>query len=107
MPFNKKNKKKSEEKDNSLAKALGFSQEIADKILPDVHEILHESRDHSKALLKLNEKYDDNQLLFAAYAYGRMVEHHSDGCKAIAISGKDLFEGLEKAVREFVEQKGK
>lgn len=75
MPFSK-NKKQQE--DNSLARALGFSDKRADEIIDRAHKLVHEAKNHHKALLELNGRFNDNELLFAAYAYGRIVEGHED-----------------------------
>lgn len=100
MPFNKKTAKKRE---NSLPEALGFTDDRADDIAGFVHDVLHEEDGHHNALLKLNKEFDDNELLFAAYVYGRMVEGHCD-VQAIEIKGSDIIDALEKTVKEFVKQ---
>jgi hypothetical protein len=92
MPFNHKNK--TSEKNNSLPNALGFSEKRADEILTICHKIVHNHNGHHKALLELNGRFNDNELLFAAYAYGRMAEGHSS---------HGMPEGLEEAIEEFAE----
>jgi hypothetical protein len=75
MPFSQKNK--TSEKNNSLPIALGFSEKRADEILEKCHELIHNHKGHHRALLELNGRFNDNELLFAAYAYGRIAEGHT------------------------------
>lgn len=92
MPFHKN--KKDESRNDSLAQALGFSDKKADEILERVHKIVHKEGGHHTALLELNGRFNDNELLFAAYAYGRMVEGHQ---------GHEIPEELKEAIEEFAE----
>jgi uncharacterized coiled-coil DUF342 family protein len=103
MPFTKQNKK-DESRQDSLAQALGFSDKRADEILDGVHDLLHEAGNHHDALKALYEKYNDNELLFAAYAYGRMVEGHETKVEKLLGEAsdeiKEFLEGFSKFMSE-------
>lgn len=104
MPFNKKNKPK-EEKIDSLTEALGISDDRAEKIAKKVHALLHKHNNHHSVLVELNENLDDNELLFAAYAYGRMVEDHENSPE-IPQSVMDELDGVVKKFFDFLGEKG-
>lgn len=103
MPFNKKSKPK--EDNDSLPQALGIDEKRADLILQKVHALLHKHDNVYTVLVELNENLNDNELLYAAYAYGRMVEGH----QSIEID-EDIMEKLDETVKgfmSFLDKKGR
>lgn len=77
MPFSKKTKPE-EKKAPSLPEALGITDNRANLIAKKVHFLLHKHENHHSVLMELNEHLEDNELLYAAYVYGRMVEGHEE-----------------------------
>lgn len=72
MPFTKTKKTKKVTKEISLAEYLGISKKRADEIAAFVRERVMNTEVMNKGefLMELNDKYNDNELLFAAFAFG-------------------------------------
>ena len=98
MPFTKT---KNEEK--TLSQVLGISDERTKEIIRFVRKIVVSVNNNEQNLKHLYARFDDMELMFATYAYGRMVEQCSVG-------GEDVpneIIGFLKGFSEFLDRKSK
>jgi len=83
-----------------VSETLGFSEDRANKICQDIDDILKiggpRIHDIGQELVILAAQYSGTELAFAAYVYGRRIQHHVHVFKALGLNVEIMDMGVKK-----------